>query len=120
MSYTTQMDAARQGIITPQMENVLQNEDLEKEELLENMAAGKLVIPANKKHKNAAGIAVGQGASTKINVNLGVSEDCHNIDMELKKVRKSLELKTDAIMDLSTYGATRKFRQKMVEIAPVM
>ena len=120
MKYSTQMDAAKRGILTDQMENVLNNEDLKEEELLENLAEGKLVIPANKNHKNGAGIAVGKGASTKINVNLGVSEDCHNIDMELKKVEKALELKADAIMDLSTYGATREFRQKLVEIAPVM
>jgi len=120
MHYTTQMDAAKKGIITKQMENVLKNEDLSREKLLQNLASGQLVIPANKNHKNAAGIAVGKGASTKINVNLGVSEDCSNIDMEIKKVEKSLEYKTDAIMDLSTYGATQKFRQKMVEISPVM
>ena len=120
MSYTTQMDAAKKGIVTPQMKNVLQNEDLDKAQLLQNMASGKLVIPANKNHKNAAGIAVGKGASTKINVNLGVSEDCHNLALELKKVKKSIELKADAIMDLSTYGATQKFRRKMVDIAPVM
>jgi phosphomethylpyrimidine synthase len=120
MKYSTQMDAAKKGILTNQMENVLNNEDLKEEELLENLADGKLVIPANKNHENAGGIAVGKGASTKINVNLGVSEDCHNMDMELKKVEKALELKADAIMDLSTYGATREFRQKLVEIAPVM
>jgi len=120
MKYSTQMDAAKKGILTDQMENVLNNEDLKEEELLENVADGELVIPANKNHENAAGIAVGKGASTKINVNLGVSEDCHNMDMELKKVEKALELKADAIMDLSTYGATREFRQKLVEIAPVM
>ena len=120
MKYSTQMDAAKKGILTNQMENVLNNEDLKEKELLENVANGKLVIPANKNHENAAGIAVGKGASTKINVNLGVSEDCHNMDMELKKVEKALELKADALMDLSTYGATREFRQKLVEIAPVM
>lgn len=120
MQYTTQMDAAKKGIITKQMENVLKNEDLNRDELLRNMASGQLVIPANKNHQNAAGIAVGKGASTKINVNLGVSENCSNLDMEIKKVEKSLEYKTDAIMDLSTYGATQKFRRKMVEISPVM
>lgn len=120
MQYTTQMDAAKKGIITKQMENVLKNEDLNRDELLRNMASGQLVIPANKNHQNAAGIAVGKGASTKINVNLGVSEDCSNLDMEIKKVEKSLEYNTDAIMDLSTYGATQKFRRRMVEISPVM
>ena len=120
MEYSTQMDAAKKGILTYQMQNVLDKEDIKKEELLQNMAEGKLVIPANKNHENAKGVAVGKGASTKINVNLGVSEDCFNTDMELKKVEESLRLGTDAIMDLSTYGATQEFRQKMVETAPVM
>ena len=63
---------------------------------------------------------VGAGLTTKINVNLGVSEDCCNMDLELNKVRRAVELKADAIMDLSTYGDTRTFRKRTVEICPVM
>lgn len=120
MSYTTQMNAAKKGIFTKQMQDVIENENISKEILLQRVAEGKIVIPANKNHKSIIGKGVGKGLATKINVNLGVSEDCFNIEMELKKVRKSVELKADSIMDLSTFGDTGKFRRKVVEICPVM
>ncbi len=120
MNYTTQMDAACKGIVTPQMEDVLKDEKIERSELLRLMSEGKIVIPANKNHKNLKGIGIGKGLKTKVNVNLGVSRDCFNLDMELKKVRTALKLKTDAIMDLSTFGDTQKFRNLIVKESPVM
>ncbi len=119
-NYTTQMNAARQGIVTSQMRDVLAVEPISEQALLEKMAAGKIVIPANKNHANLIGKGVGEGLQTKINVNLGVSEDCCNLDMEMKKVRTAIELQTDAIMDLSTFGRTREFRRKVIETCPVM
>jgi len=120
MSYATQMDAAQKGIITPQMEQVLSQESINAEDLLVKVAAGRIVIPANKHHPNLTAKGVGAGLSTKINVNLGVSEDCCNLELELDKVRKAVELKADAIMDLSTFGDTRAFRRRVVDICPVM
>lgn len=120
MNYTTQMDAASKGIVTPQMQDVLNDEHISEKELLKLMSEGKIVIPANKNHKNLRGIGIGQGLKTKVNVNLGVSKDCFNLDMEMKKVRTALELKTDAIMDLSTFGDTQKFRELIVKESPVM
>ena len=120
MSYTTQMDAARQGVITPQMENVIHEEKITSDDLLAAVAAGRITIPANKNHTSLKAKGVGAGLTTKINVNLGVSEDCCNMDLELNKVRRAVELKADAIMDLSTYGDTRTFRKRTVEICPVM
>ena len=120
MNYTTQMNAAKTGILTPQMQDVLQAETISKELLLQRVAAGEIVIPANKNHQNLIGKGIGTGLTTKINVNIGVSEDCCNIDMELRKVQKAVEMKTDSIMDLSCFGNTRKFRRKMVEVCPVM
>ena len=120
MNYTTQMDAASKGIVTPQMQDVLNSEHISEKVLLKLMSEGKIVIPANKNHKNLRGIGIGQGLKTKVNVNLGVSKDCFNLDMELKKVRTALELKTDAIMDLSTFGDTQKFRELIVKESPVM
>ena len=119
-NYTTQMDAARQGILTAQMKDVLEQERISEYDLLEGISNGKIVIPANKNHKNIVGKGIGQGLTTKINVNLGVSEDCCNMDMELEKVKISLALKADSIMDLSTFGDTGGFRRKLVEISPVM
>ncbi len=120
MPYKTQMYAARHGILTKQMRDVLDTESIMETELVERLASGEIVIPANKRHQSLIGKGIGKGLSTKINVNLGVSEDCHNIAMELKKVETALALKTDAIMDLSTFGNTRAFRQKTIEKSPVM
>jgi phosphomethylpyrimidine synthase len=120
MEYTTQMDAARKGIITPKMRDVLAKEKITETQLLERVAAGRIAIPANKNHAALIGGGIGDGLTTKINVNLGVSEDCCNIDLELEKVRVSVDMKADAIMDLSTFGDTRAFRRKTVEICPVM
>jgi phosphomethylpyrimidine synthase len=120
MSYSTQMNAAQKGLVTPQMKQVLAQEKISENELLQRVADGRIVIPANKKHTNLIARGVGTGLTTKINVNLGVSEDCCNIDMELEKVRKAIALKADAIMDLSTFGGTRAFRRRVVEISPVM
>ena len=120
MNYTTQMDAASKGIVTPQMQDVLDRESITKEELLKLLSEGQIAIPANKNHKNLRGIGIGTGLTTKVNVNLGVSEDCYNLDMEMKKVNAAIEMKTDAIMDLSTFGDTQAFRKKLVETSPVM
>ena len=120
MTYTTQMDAARQGIFTPQMEDVLEDESIGRDQLLESVALGHIAIPANRNHTGLRGGGVGKGLRTKINVNLGVSEDCCQLDMEMQKVKDAVDLKADAIMDLSTFGDTRSFRRKLVETTPVM
>ncbi|TDT71979.1 hydroxymethylpyrimidine synthase [Hypnocyclicus thermotrophus] len=120
MNYTTQMDAAKKGIFTKQMEEVVKNEAISKEKLIQKIAEGKIVIPANKNHKNLIGIGVGEGLKTKVNVNIGVSEDEYSEIKELKKVEKALEYKADAIMDLSIFGDTKKFRKKLIETSPIM
>ncbi|MFH1756262.1 MAG: phosphomethylpyrimidine synthase ThiC [Candidatus Latescibacterota bacterium] len=120
MKYTTQMQAARAGLLTPQMQDVLAGEAVSQEFLFDGLTRGQIVIPANKHHKNLRGIAIGSGMRTKINVNLGMSQDCHNVAMELKKVATALELQTDAIMDLSTFGDIRSFRRKTIARSDVM
>ncbi|MEG1257004.1 phosphomethylpyrimidine synthase ThiC [Clostridium sp.] len=120
MSFTTQMDAARKGIITEAMEIVAKTENMDINLLMELVAEGKVVIPANKNHKSLIPQGVGQGLKTKINVNLGVSKDCDNIEQEMEKVRVALEMKAEAIMDLSNYGKTAKFREVLVETSTAM
>ena len=68
MNYTTQMDAARQGITTPEMRIVSDKENIDLELLIELMAEGKIVIPANKNHKNLDPEGIGKGLRTKVNV----------------------------------------------------
>ncbi|VTR65798.1 Phosphomethylpyrimidine synthase [Desulfosarcina cetonica] len=120
MDYTTQMDAARKGIVTDQMHVVAQKEQMDVNVLRDRIAAGTVIIPANKNHANLDPEGVGLGLRTKINVNLGISKDCCDIDREMDKVRRALELKAEAIMDLSCYGKTRDFRQRLVAMSPAM
>ncbi|EIM63103.1 phosphomethylpyrimidine synthase ThiC [Desulfobacter postgatei] len=119
-SYTTQMDAARKGILTPQMEQVLANESISKEELMDGLAQGRIAIPANKHHLNLKAAGVGKGLKTKINVNLGVSKDVCCFDSEIRKAQLAIEYQADAVMDLSVSGDTETFRKRLVEQIPVM
>ncbi|MCG9968129.1 phosphomethylpyrimidine synthase ThiC [Pelotomaculum terephthalicicum JT] len=118
MNYTTQMDAARQGIITNEMTAVAQKEHVEVAALRELVAAGKVVIPANRNHAGLEPCGIGQGLKTKINVNLGVSNDCCDMEAEMEKVKWAVELRADAIMDLSCYGKTAEFRRRLIGISP--
>lgn len=118
--YTTQMDAAKRGILTDQMRIVAREEQLEPELLRTLVASGRVVIPANRHHTRLHPMGVGEKLRTKINVNLGVSKDCYDIELELQKAQKAIELKAEAIMDLSCYGKTREFRRRLIETSPVM
>ncbi len=120
MSYTTQMDAAKKGIVTREIRIVAEKEKMEPEKLMDLMARGKVIIPANKNHKNLDPEGVGEGLRTKINVNLGISKDCANVDLEIDKARLAIDLKAEAIMDLSCYGKTREFRRKLIDMSPAM
>ncbi len=111
------MDAARRGIITAAMETVARRELVEPEKLRRLVADGKVVIPTNKNHGSLEPCGIGEGLKTKININLGVSKDCCNIEAELEKAQKAVELKADAIMDLSCYGKTEEFRRRLIEIS---
>lgn len=120
MNYTTQMDAAKKGIWTPQMEDVFQYESIEKDLLIKRVACGEIAIPANRNHLNLKARGVGKGLKTKINVNLGVSEDVCNREMEMRKAELALKYNADAVMDLSTFGDTQKFRRQLTEKLPMM
>ena len=84
-NYSTQMEAARKGIITPELETVAKKERMTTEELLPLVASGKVAICANKNHKCIDPEGVGSMLRTKINVNLGVSRDCKDYDVEMRK-----------------------------------
>ncbi len=118
--YTTQIDAARKGILTPQMEEVLAGEEISQQELMEKVARGHIAIPANRNHFNLKAAGVGSGLKTKINVNLGVSKDVCSFDAEMNKAHMAVEYKADAIMDLSVSGDTAGFRKRLVREIPVM
>ncbi len=120
MSYTTQMNAARQGIITDEMRTVAEKEGIAPEKLMEYVAAGTAIIPCNKNHKAISPAGVGSMLKTKINVNLGTSRDCKDLNMELEKVQSAVDMGAEAIMDLSSCGDTQKFRRLLTEKCPAM
>ncbi len=119
-NYTTQMDAARKGIITPEMETVAKKESMDTAKLMKLVAEGKVAIPANKNHKCLNPEGIGSMLKTKINVNLGVSRDCKDYNIEMQKVMSAVNMGAEAIMDLSSHGNTQPFRQKLTAECPAM
>lgn len=120
MEYTTQMDAARKGIITPEMEIAAAKEDMKVDTLMGLMAKGQVIIPANKRHGALSPTAIGSMLKTKINVNLGISRDCKDMDVELEKVNSAVKMGAESIMDLSSYGDTRTFRRRLTGECPAV
>ena len=119
-NYTTQMDAARKGIITKQIKTVAEKEHMPVDKLMQLVAEGKVAIPSNKHHTCLNPEGVGSMLRTKINVNLGVSRDCKDYNVEMEKVMSAVDLGAEAIMDLSSHGNTQPFRQKLTSECPVM
>ncbi|HCJ42064.1 MAG TPA: thiamine biosynthesis protein ThiC [Ruminococcus sp.] len=118
--YATQMEAAKKGIITPEMKIVAEKEYIDPEELRALVAKGEVAIPCNINHKAISPEGVGSRMRTKINVNLGISGDAKNYDNEMKKVELAHKFGAEAIMDLSNYGKTNTFRRELVAKSPAM
>lgn len=118
----TQIDFARAGQITPQMKEVAEREHRDPEYIRELVADGRIAIPANIVHikKGMRAFGVGEGLSTKVNVNLGISGDKADAAEEWKKVKIAEDFGADAIMDLSNSGKTRQFRQQLIDETPLM
>lgn len=119
-NYSTQMEAAKNGNITSEMEVVAEKENMSAEKIRELVALGRVAIPANINHKSLSPEGIGEGLKTKINVNLGVSGDCANYEKEFEKVKMSIEFGAEAIMDLSNYGKTNTFRKQLIDYSPAM
>ena len=120
MSYTTQMNAAKQGIITKEMRAVAAKEKISEEALREMVAKGTVAIPANKNHTCLDPHGIGKDLTTKINVNLGTSRDCLNMDVEMEKVNAAVAMGAESIMDLSSFGDTKKFRRALTAQCPAI
>lgn len=119
-TYSTQIEAARMGIVTPELEIVAAKENRSVDELLPLLAEGKMVIPANVHHTSIDPNGVGGMLRTKVNVNLGISRDCKDYNIEMKKVMRAVELGAESIMDLSSHGDTQPFRRKLCTECPAM
>lgn len=118
--YKTQKEAAGKGILTPEMKIVAEKEHMEPEKLMALVAKGEVAIPCNVRHTSISPEGIGGGLRTKINVNLGISGDCKNYDVEMQKVEMAVKFGAEAIMDLSNYGKTNTFRRELIQKSPAM
>ncbi|MEQ3363225.1 phosphomethylpyrimidine synthase ThiC [Raoultibacter massiliensis] len=116
----TQITAARDGTVTPEMKIVAEKEGKTPEEIREGVASGRIAIPANVNHASLSPEGVGGGLRTKVNVNLGISGDLHDEEDEFAKVAVALELGAEGIMDLSNHGKTREFRRALIGMSSAM
>jgi phosphomethylpyrimidine synthase len=115
----TQLQAAKAGKITPEMKSVAKWEGLEPEFILDGVASGSIVIPANINHKNLTPFGIGKGLATKINANIGTSSDFGNIDTELSKLKVVVSSRAHAVMDLSTGGDIPAIRRAIISACPI-
>ena len=115
----TQMFYARRGIITEEMEYVAKREGLTPELIRDEVARGRMIIPANIRHTNLEPMCIGVASRCKINANIGNSATTSNIDEELEKLRYSIKYYADTVMDLSTGGDIPRIRQAIIENSPV-
>ncbi len=119
MEFQTQIQAAKAGIITPAMQTVAASEFLDAEFIREKVAAGHIVIPANKNHKNLVPMGIGRSLRTKINANIGNSPTSSGIEEELSKLNEAIKYGSDTVMDLSTGERINEIREAMIENSPV-
>lgn len=116
----TQMQLARQGIITDAMRTVAQQEGVSEEFIRTGVAEGTIAICANKNHKNLIPRGVGQGLKVKVNANIGTSSSFPDIEPELVKLKAAVDAGADAVMDLSTGNNITASRRAIIENSTVM
>ncbi len=117
----TQIEQARRGIVTPEMEFVARREGIDAEEARAEVARGRMVIPANVEHlrQGLEPMGIGIKARCKINANIGNSAVTSDIDNELSKLKMAVDLGADTVMDLSTGGNIDAIRREIIAASPV-
>ncbi|HDP95735.1 MAG TPA: phosphomethylpyrimidine synthase ThiC [Candidatus Aminicenantes bacterium] len=110
----TQMGLARREKISPQMIRVADREGLDVEFIRREVAAGRIVIPANRRHERLDPIGIGKGLRTKVNANIGTSKDFPHVEAELRKLEIALRYQADTVMDLSTGGDITAIRRTLL------
>jgi phosphomethylpyrimidine synthase len=115
----TQIESARKGTVTPEMQEVALQEGLEPEEIQKRVAQGTVVVPANLGKKKARPVGVGQGLTIKVNANIGTSSDQVDLDQELRKLHICVEAKADTVMDLSTGGDLKEILRTLIAHSPL-
>ncbi len=115
----TILEAARKGVITEEMENAARCEGVDPEYIRTGVADGTVVITRNRLHRSIKGLAIGRGLRTKVNANIGSSQDIADPEEELKKLRAAIDAGADAVMDLSTGGDVDAIRKAIMKESTV-
>ena len=115
----TQIHYGRRGLVTEEMAYVARRERLSAETVRDEVARGRMIIPANIHHHNLEPMCIGVASSCKVNANIGNSATTSNIDEELDKLHCALRYGADTVMDLSTGGDIPRIRQEIIRNSPV-
>ncbi len=115
----SQMHYARQGVITGEMDYIAQRERLSPEAVRDEVARGRMIIPANINHPELEPMCIGVASLCKINANIGNSAVTSNVDEELKKLHTAVHYGADTVMDLSTGGDIHEIREAILRHSPV-
>src|SRR5579884_1225240 len=115
----TQLHYARKGQITEEMQYVARRERLAPELVRDEVARGRMIIPANIHHTNLEPMCIGVASLCKINANIGNSSTTSDIDGELDKLRYAVRYGADTVMDLSTGGDIPEIRKAIIANSPV-
>ena len=115
----SQMHYARQGVITEEMEYVARREKLTPELVRDEVARGRMIIPANINHPELEPMAIGVASKCKINANIGNSAVTSNVEEELRKLHTAVHFGSDTVMDLSTGGDIPQIREAILRHSPV-
>ena len=115
----TQIHYGRRGLVTEEMEYVARRERLSAETVRDEVARGRMIIPANIHHTNLEPMCIGVASSCKVNANIGNSATTSNIDEEVDKLRCAIRYGADTVMDLSTGGDIPRIRQEIIRNSPV-
>lgn len=114
-----QLEQVRKGLATKAIEEVASSEKVDPQYIVEEMAAGHIIIPRNKNHTSISPLGIGKGLRTKINANIGTSKDHQEMEEELKKLRVAIESGADTVMDLSTGGPLDEIRKVILKESTV-
>ena len=114
---STLIRAARSGRVTDEMKLVAREEGVSPEKIRDRIASGRVIILRNIVHENVKPRGVGQGLTTKVNVNVGTSPQVCNLDLEIEKVKIAVRYGADTIMDLSTGGDLDEIRRTLIKVA---
>jgi phosphomethylpyrimidine synthase len=115
----TQLELARKGTVSPQMRHVAEKEEVETDFIIQGLAEGEIIIPANINHTNLIPCGIGKGLRTKVNANIGTSSDFCDLNAELRKLQTAVDFGADTVMDLSTGGDISAIRRAIMRASTV-